>query len=166
MFRPESMEEAEKRYGKIAKKADGTFRWIDEIKWMKLVEMPSVMRNVLNTRNGKPVTTIYCNKDMERQLITTIELLHMRKLLNEIKTYDGCFNMRYVRGFPGQMSTHSYGLAIDFNAAQNPLGGKSAWSKEFVDTWKEMGFVWGGDFKSRSDAQHFQFLGPSSPSIA
>lgn len=158
-FRPKDMQEAEERYGKIKRLADGRMQWKDEIKWMVLIELPSVARNILHVRNGKPVTTVYCNRDVARSLVDVIELLHIRKLLDQWKTYDGCFYVRDVRGKPGVLSTHAYGLSFDINAATNKLGTDGDMSPEFVNTWKELGFVWGGDFKSRKDPMHFQYLG-------
>lgn len=159
-FRCSSMSEAEDRYGKVQRLANGMMRWPDEIKWMVLREMPSILgKYALNTKNGKPTTTIYCNKDMAPSLITAFELLHMRKLMPELKSYDGCFAIRDVRGRPGILSAHSYGLAIDLNASLMPLNAVSLWSEAFVNTWKELGFIWGGDFKSRCDAQHFEWIG-------
>jgi hypothetical protein len=49
---------------------------------------------------------------------------------------------------------------LDFNAKDNPLGGKSTWSEAFVRCWTDVGWIWGGDFKTRLDAMHFQWCGP------
>lgn len=101
---------------------------------------------------------IYCNKAISVKLNLTLEVLDHLKLLREIRTFDGCFNVRKIRGRdddPFAYSIHSFGLALDFNAEENPLGGKSTWSPQFVAVWKALGWDWGGDF-DRADPMHFE----------
>jgi hypothetical protein len=76
----------------------------------------------------------------------------------ELETMDGCFNIRMVRG-DFVMSAHSYGLAIDINAAKNKLGQTSGGFfdlPEFVKCFKDQGFDWGGEF-TRPDPMHFSY---------
>lgn len=105
---------------------------------------------------GKKISRIICNKDMHAPLARAFELAKIAGVAHELKTFDGCFNVRWVRGRPGVPSFHSFGVAIDLNAAENPLGGASKLSPVLVDCFKVAGFDWGGDFKSRTDPQHFQ----------
>ncbi len=82
-------------------------------------------------------------------------LVH-RGLAGELKTYDGCFNVRYMRG-AGQWSTHSWGIAIDLDARWNRFGQHNfAMKEEVARCFEEEGFVWGGRW-NRPDAMHFQF---------
>jgi hypothetical protein len=144
--------EAEKKYGAIV-----NGKWADERKWMMVYTPPSdIQKSLLNSITQTPVKVIYCNKDFSSILAKAFQNVIDAKLLSELKTYDGCFQIRSVRGYPGKMSTHSYGLAIDLNAQLNPLGGKSQWSNDFVKCFTAAGFTWGGDFK-RLDAQHFSY---------
>jgi hypothetical protein len=97
---------------------------------------------------------IYCNKDLVKPLTLAFTNLIERKLVGELKTWDGCFSIRKVRG--GQsMSLHSWGLAIDLNAAWNGLGKEPQLSSEFVKCFTDAGFDWGGNF-SRKDGMHLQ----------
>lgn len=76
---------------------------------------------------------------------------------HELKTWDGCFNVRLQRGSETEMSIHSWGIAIDVNAAWNRFGRVPTLSNTFVACFKKFGFDWGGDFKKpRKDGMHFQ----------
>lgn len=97
---------------------------------------------------------IYCNEDLANPLIQALNLVVERKLFGQIKTWDGCFNIRRKRGAVSQ-SLHSWGIAIDINAAWNRLGKPPTMSKELVQCFKDAGFDWGGDWY-RPDGMHFQ----------
>ena len=74
--------------------------------------------------------------------------------MDELKTWDGCFNIRKKRGL-SSMSLHSWGLAVDVNAFENGLGQNPKLSKEFVECFTSSGFEWGGFWKKK-DGMHFQ----------
>ena len=76
-------------------------------------------------------------------------------MYNELKTWDGCFNIRKQRGSLLSMSLHSWGVAIDVNAAWNGLGKVPQLTPAFVKACKDAGFDWGGEWK-RKDGMHFQ----------
>ena len=97
---------------------------------------------------------IYCNKDLIGPLSEAFKKLIQTKAVNELKTWDGCFNIRKKRGL-SSMSLHSWGIAVDVNAFENGLGQKSKLSKEFVECFTTSGFDWGGTWK-RKDGMHFQ----------
>lgn len=73
---------------------------------------------------------------------------------------DWGFACRAIRG-SSSPSNHSWGLAIDLNAIYNPMTSKLVTNMppEMVQLWKALGFGWGGDYVSRPDAMHFEFLG-------
>jgi hypothetical protein len=98
---------------------------------------------------------IYCNKLMIEPLSKAFKQLIDTGYVKELKTWDGCFNIRYQRGSRTAASLHSWGLAIDVNAAWNQLGKEPTLSCGFVRCFTENGFDWGGDFK-RKDGMHFQ----------
>jgi len=82
-------------------------------------------------------------------------------LLNLIKTWDGSFVPRYVRGSSSTLSNHAWGSAFDINAALNPRGalpvlrGRKGSVRELVPYANDHGFYWGGHF-SRRDGMHFE----------
>ena len=97
---------------------------------------------------------IYCNKDMVKPLENTFINLIKTGCVNELKTWDGCFNIRKKRGL-NSMSLHSWGLAVDVNAFENGLNVTPKLSPEFVKCFIDSGFDWGGTWK-RKDGMHFQ----------
>ena len=97
---------------------------------------------------------IYCNKDLIQPLSQAFSNLIERDLVNELVTWDGCFNIRLMRG-GSQMSLHSWGIAIDVNAFENGLGKEPKLSEEFVKCFIDAGFDWGG-YWSRPDGMHFE----------
>jgi hypothetical protein len=97
---------------------------------------------------------IYCNRDLVFPLQDAFVNLIQRGFVNELKTWDGCFNIRKKRGL-SSMSLHSWGLAVDVNAFENGLGKDSKLSAGFVKCFTDAGFEWGGTWK-RKDGMHFQ----------
>ena len=97
---------------------------------------------------------IYCNQSLVVPLSLAFKNIVDRDLIPQIKTWDGCFNIRKKAGGV-TLSLHSWGIAIDINAAWNPFGKQPTMSKELVDCFKDAGFDWGGDWK-RPDGMHFQ----------
>lgn len=97
---------------------------------------------------------IYCNRDMIEPLTRAFINLIQRDYVNELKTWDGCFNIRKKRGL-STMSLHSWGIAIDVNAAWNGLGKEPQLCAGFVKCFTDAGFEWGGTWK-RKDGMHFQ----------
>jgi hypothetical protein len=153
--RAKTRSEATLRYGKIVS-AGGKLTWPGEATWMAMFVMPAGFEHVINTASGKPTTRIYCNKDLHAPLKLALQNLLDRGLAKEFKTFDGGFMLRMVRGTTDALSTHSYGLAIDLNAAENGLGKEPKLSAEFVQCFKDAGFSWGGSF-SRKDGMHLSF---------
>lgn len=105
-------------------------------------------------QKGKIPPRIYCNIDLIEPLTRAFENLIARGKIQELKSWDGCFVIRKIRGSDA-MSLHSWGVAVDVNAAENPLGATPRLSAEFVRCFTDAGFDWGGVW-SRPDGMHFQ----------
>ena len=97
---------------------------------------------------------LYCNKDIIEPLTKAFTNLINTGNVAELKTFDGCFNIRKKRGL-SSMSLHSWGIAIDVNAAWNALGATPTLSTGFVKCFTDAGFEWGGTW-TRKDGMHFQ----------
>ena len=114
---------------------------------------------------------LYCNKDIVEPLKKAFENLIRTDCSRELKTFDGCFNLRAIRGYEKQylnflkkgmvaealklVSIHSWGIAIDVNAFENGLNQTPKLSVGFVRCFTDAGFDWGGTWK-RKDGMHFQ----------
>jgi hypothetical protein len=106
-------------------------------------------------RFGPVPKNITCNKDFVEPLKKALKCLKDKGISDELKTWDGILNIRPIRG-GSSWSLHSWGLAVDVNAAENPLGGSSKLSSQFVQCFKDQGLDWGGDWTGRKDPMHFQ----------
>jgi hypothetical protein len=117
--------------------------------------------------NKRLPNKIYCNKIIMEDLCKVFNDLVRTKLINEIISYDGCFNPRYIRGLEHRkiLSNHAFGTALDFNATQNPLGksreecialGLKPFSPGFIQIWGEYNFLSGEKFR-RKDLMHFEY---------
>lgn len=97
---------------------------------------------------------LYCNRDLVEPLSRALQELIRTGHVRELKTWDGCFNIRKKRGLTS-MSLHSWGIAIDVNAFENGLNMIPKLSPGFVKCFTDNGFYWGGNFK-RKDGMHFE----------
>lgn len=97
---------------------------------------------------------IYCNKLMVSPLKQAFSNLIHRGFVVELKTWDGCFNIRKKRGLT-TLSLHSWGIAVDVNAFENGLNQVPKLSPGFVKCFTDAGFEWGGTWQ-RKDGMHFQ----------
>lgn len=97
---------------------------------------------------------LYCNIDMLKPLEKAFRNVIDRGLIDELRTWDGCFNIRKKRGATSP-SLHSWGVAIDINAAWNGFGKTPTMSADLVECFTDAGFDWGGVW-SKPDGMHFQ----------
>lgn len=116
---------------------------------MRLFNVPKELRI------GAIPARIYCNVRMIPVLSAAFQNIKDRGLGQQIITWDGCFQIRKKRGSLFSPSLHSWGLAIDINAAWNRLGAKPTMTPELVACFTDAGLEWGGNWK-RPDGMHFQ----------
>ncbi len=118
----------------------------------------------VRTFNGKPFTSIEGHRLLAEPLKMALRLVCERGLARELKTYDGCFNIREMKS-GNRLSVHSWGLAVDFNARTSPFQNRKSptwpdmvtdFSDDFVRCFTEAGFEWGGLWNSIYDPMHFQ----------
>ena len=132
-----------------------------------LWEMRNMVLYALNPTihlaNGVIPSKIYCNKVFGKSIEAWLLALKDADVLKEIKTWDGCFNVRMKRGLRS-LSLHSFGCAVDINASHNPLGltredcirrGLTPFSAKFIETSRPF-MECGADWKTRPDGMHFQ----------
>lgn len=102
---------------------------------------------------------IYGHKLLEQPLRKVFGLIRSNMVGHELKTYDGCWNIRLMKG-SNRLSIHSWGLALDINAGTNPFRSDGRlitdFSDEFVKCFMDSGFEWGGLWDAPKDPMHFQ----------
>lgn len=110
----------------------------------------------LRTETMPIVGQVTCHKVMLLQLRAALMELVQRGLDKYIRTTAGCFNARFIAGTTS-LSNHAFGMAIDFDAAQNGRGTAGQIPPVVVDVFKDWGFAWGGDWKW-TDPMHFELV--------
>jgi hypothetical protein len=105
-----------------------------------------------------PKKTIYIHKDFKDLLLPAFQKLEQLNLHTEIKSFDGCFNIRLVRGSKRVYSIHSWGCAIDLNALDNPLASEGKWSKAFIEVMVNATIYCGQNWIGRKDPMHFAIV--------
>lgn len=131
-------EQCTKKYGDPSAKSVNLVVWLPE----DIIQLPHLPKR------------IFCNRDLIKPLRQALVNLIARGHKDELHSWDGCFNIREQRGST-QTSLHSWAIAIDLNAAENPLGKPPVLSDGFVKCFTDAGFDWGGNWK-RKDGMHFQ----------
>jgi hypothetical protein len=123
-----------------------------EERWMVLWPVPAEIRAAI----PRLPHVIYLNRIIAESFERVLRQLITEGLYLEIKEWNGCFNPRRSRGLDS-ISHHAWGLAIDMNAATNPLFGTVNWSESFLNVWRENGWTCGADFRRRVDGMHFEY---------
>jgi hypothetical protein len=131
-----------------------------EKKWMVVWEYPADIAEAIPSL-GK---TLYCNKELIPYLEKFYRELIKRQLHKEITSQDQCFCVRLIRGSETELSVHSFGMAIDLNPDDNPLGldrdqakakGLKPFSPAFQQCAQDCGLLPGYSFK-RKDGMHYE----------
>lgn len=108
--------------------------------------------------NWFPAKKILINKDFKEKLQQAFAEIEKAGIQGEIKTFDGCYNDRSVRG-KSSKSLHAWAAAIDLNASTEKLSQNNThWSDKFISIMENSGVYWGGRFKNRKDNMHFSLL--------
>jgi hypothetical protein len=105
-----------------------------------------------------PASRFLVNKDFMAMLVLAFQNITNANLQGEIKTFDGCYNNRMVRGAQ-TTSLHAWAAAIDLNASIEARGQTTThWTPDFLQIMKDAGIFWGGDFHTIVDNMHFAML--------
>lgn len=105
-----------------------------------------------------PKERLYIHKDFRPLLSKAFGLLESRGLAHEVTSCEGVFSIRNVRGGSSLLSVHSWGCAIDLNAAGNPLGSSGSWSRAFIQAMQDSGLYCGQLWAGRKDPMHFSMV--------
>jgi hypothetical protein len=99
---------------------------------------------------------VTCHRLMIPQLRGALQEVVDTGLSASLHTYNGCYVPRFIERDPSHaISLHTWGIAIDLDAATNYRGIKGSMDPRVVTIFKRWGFRWGGDW-SYSDPMHFE----------
>lgn len=100
--------------------------------------------------------TVTCHRLMVPQLRGALQDVVDAGLASHLTTYDGCYVPRFIERNPSNsISLHTWGIAIDLDAATNYRGIRGTMHPEIVRIFKSWGFRWGGDWRY-TDPMHFE----------
>lgn len=122
-----------------------------EVKYIVSFDLPYPLRYA-----GKPVTKARCHHLVVDNFVAAFKEIQANGLIIEANDYSGIYATRPIRGFSQFPSCHSWGIAIDLEALDNPLGTTGHMAPGVIAAFKKYGFFWGGDFIHRKDPMHFQ----------
>ncbi|MDP3713473.1 MAG: M15 family metallopeptidase [Mycobacteriales bacterium] len=99
---------------------------------------------------------VTCHRLMVEQLRGALQDIVEAGLAGSLTTYDGCYVPRFIERNPeNSISLHTWGIAIDLDAATNYRGITGTMDPKVVQIFKSWGFRWGGDW-SYTDPMHFE----------
>lgn len=106
---------------------------------------------------GKDVVTM-CHVLVKDPLEHAFEEIAARGLWKLIHSFDGLWVPRHMTWNPSRpLSSHSWGIAFDLNASNNPYGGGvSPENRALNEVFNRYGFAWGGDWNTSKDAMHWE----------
>ncbi len=100
--------------------------------------------------------TVTCHRLMIPQLRSALQEVKNAGLASTLHTYDGCYVPRFIERDPSRpISLHTWGIAIDIDAATNGRGIRGTMDPRVVAIFKRWGFRWGGDW-AWTDPMHFE----------
>jgi hypothetical protein len=102
---------------------------------------------------GGRMVSVTCHRLIAPRLQAVFAEIRAQGLSQHIRTFDGCFNNRNKRG-GSTPSTHAWGIAVDLNASQNPMGSSNmtAGQRQLATIFQRYGF-----YQLPNDPMHFQF---------
>lgn len=116
-------------------------------------------RNLRRVESVPVVRTLWVHRSA--RVIFGALVLYLQKDGNKLgETVDDWgFANRDIRGVPGAKSYHAFGLAVDLDATENPMGVRDT-SFEHRDRVRRvcrlLGVRWGLDYTGRPDPMHFE----------
>jgi hypothetical protein len=118
-----------------------------------------VRRNI-DTQHVPLLGAVTCHVALFPQIRGVVQELIDEGLERAVHSFSGCWSARHVNRVPtAGISHHSWGIALDVNARENPFGAEPNQDPELVRIFERWGFVWGGDWLI-PDAMHFEYRRP------
>lgn len=121
---------------------------------------PAWRRKNIVARSVPILGEITCHRALFPQLTQAMQHTQDAGLAFTIDPGDfgGCYGPRFIDSNPGgRLSHHSWGIAVDFNVAQNRPGTPPDLDHRFVRIMENNGFTWGGRWLI-PDGMHFEWV--------
>ena len=101
---------------------------------------------------------VKCHRVLFPQLREALLDVQRQGLAHTVHQFAGCFSPRFINSDPdGRLSHHSWGIAIDINAAENSYGTRANMDMRVVEIFDRWGFTWGGHWIV-PDGMHFEWI--------
>lgn len=160
-FKPLTASQMQSRFGKIEFRINPDGNSVTILNDWKSKNIVTLDMPFLKNTGPYFTSKISVHKDAADKFQKLFRAWEEKGLLHLIKSYDGAFNPRLIRGSNTTLSTHAFGIAIDINVRWNGLGsvparkGQEGSVRELVPIANKLGFFWGGHF-TRKDGMHFE----------
>ncbi|MEX0789302.1 MAG: M15 family metallopeptidase, partial [Actinomycetota bacterium] len=143
--------------GASAQRAIGNFRYTENEDGTISQDRGWVAQHI--TRRSVPLLgEVTCHRIMLPQLEGALTEIRDSGLSASIKPgqYGGCYSPRFIQSDGSKpLSMHAWGLAVDINVADNPVGARPTLDPQVVAIMERWGFRWGGRW-SPPDGHHFE----------
>lgn len=123
------------------------------------IELPQLLQV------GRKTARVWVHREAATPLQALWGAWEAAGLLGHIRSWNGSYVARTVRGSKTTLSNHAFGTAFDINARWNRLGaapalvGETGSVRELVPLANRHGFYWGGHYRRRPDGMHFELAG-------
>jgi hypothetical protein len=121
---------------------------------------PAWQRDNIVTVSVPLIGRVTCHRFLVAQLRDALQAARAAGVGSEIDPaqFAGCYNARFIGRDPdARLSHHSWGIAVDFNALENPTGVRPRLDRDVVEIVERHGFTWGGRWLV-PDGMHFEWV--------
>lgn len=137
--------------------------WADvNIIWVPIPQLKGIPGVERQTGKFSMPPGMLFHKKAAQQLVAMWDDWEAAGLIPLVKSFEGSFAPRFVRGSSTNLSNHAFGNAFDINYDWNHLGATPAqeWQtgsvRRLVPIASQHGFFWGGNYQTRKDGMHFE----------
>lgn len=154
--KPHSYEELRADYGNPAVYASTKALWEKSV--LRTLPLPFVLPWAYDNTIG--VARVRGHVLIVEHLVATLRLCveEMKVPISQL-VYGGCYQWRSKRSDASQLSIHTWGLAVDIDPANNPMGKRweiGMLDARIIEAFEMAGWQWGGRWK-KPDGMHFQY---------
>jgi hypothetical protein len=130
--------------------------------WVQENIVTATIPQLVGVQGASRSGAVSCHRLAAAPLVTLWEAWQEAGLISLVKTWAGSFAPRFIRGSRTTLSNHAFGTAFDINVAWNGLGvvpafvGKTGSVRKLVPIANNLGWYWGGHYRTRPDGMHFE----------